>query len=190
MKILRQYWKVLLIAAGVITSAAFYVKEAPEDESRLLLLAEGEELPEREEEEGPVLFQAETPVETLPETKAAEGFSDAEKEELRALLHEVIGEEAGEAVREALREEIHSMMEDGRFTKAVSEYTETQAGLVNINTADREELKTLSGIGDAKASAILSYREEHGDFASVDELVNVSGISAGLLDKIRDQLTL
>ena len=82
------------------------------------------------------------------------------------------------------------MMEDGRFTKAVSEYTETQAGLVNINTADREELKTLSGIGDAKASAILSYREEHGDFASVDELVNVSGISAGLLDKIRDQLTL
>ena len=189
MKILKQYWKVLLIAAGVITSAAFYVKEVPEDESRLLLFAEGEEITEQDETEegtGLTILPAETP----PETEAPGGFSDLEKEELKTLLREVIGEEAGEAVREALREEITAMIEDGRFTEAVSQYTETQAGLVNINTAEKEELKTLSGIGDAKASAILTYREEHGGFTSVDELVNVSGISAGLLEKIRDQLTL
>ncbi len=60
---------------------------------------------------------------------------------------------------------------------------------VNLNTADREQLKTLPGIGDAKADAILQYREEHGAFGSIEEIQNISGIKAGVFAKIRDRIT-
>ncbi len=46
-------------------------------------------------------------------------------------------------------------------------------GVVNINTADAAALKSLSGIGDAKAQAILTYREEHGSFSSIEEIMQV-----------------
>ena len=46
-------------------------------------------------------------------------------------------------------------------------------GVVNINTADAAALKSLSGIGDAKAQAILTYREEHGFFSSIEEIMQV-----------------
>ncbi len=63
------------------------------------------------------------------------------------------------------------------------------AGKVNINTAELAELTTLTGIGDVKGQAIIDYRTEHGPFASVDELTNVSGIGDKTLAKIRDQIT-
>ncbi|MCV6590138.1 MAG: helix-hairpin-helix domain-containing protein [Marinobacterium sp.] len=47
---------------------------------------------------------------------------------------------------------------------------------IDINTADVEQLSTLSGIGQKKAHAIIRYRDEHGRFASVEELANVRGI--------------
>ena len=47
----------------------------------------------------------------------------------------------------------------------------TEDGIVNLNTADAETLKTLSGIGDSKAQAILAYREEHGGFSSIEEIM-------------------
>lgn len=52
---------------------------------------------------------------------------------------------------------------------------------VNVNTAALEQLKTLPGIGDAKAQAILDYRAEHGPFASVEELTLVKGISEAMV---------
>jgi competence protein ComEA len=58
--------------------------------------------------------------------------------------------------------------------------------IVNINTADTEELTTLPGIGEAKATAIVEYRAEHGPFKTVDELTNIRGISNRIIDKIRD----
>ena len=57
---------------------------------------------------------------------------------------------------------------------------------VNINTADTGELTSLPGIGTSKATAIVSYRSEHGLFDTVDELTNVRGIGANVLEKIRD----
>ena len=56
---------------------------------------------------------------------------------------------------------------------------------VNVNSADAEALKTLPGIGDAKAAAIIAYRSEHGAFASVDDLANVSGIGPATVEKLR-----
>ncbi len=60
---------------------------------------------------------------------------------------------------------------------------------VNLNTADREQLKTLPGIGDAKADAILQYREEHGPFGAIEEIQNISGIKNAVFSKIKDLIT-
>ena len=60
---------------------------------------------------------------------------------------------------------------------------------VNLNTADAEALMTLSGIGEAKAEAILAYREEHGGFSSIEEIMNVSGIKESTFSKIKDKIS-
>lgn len=60
---------------------------------------------------------------------------------------------------------------------------------VNINTASRDELKTLSGIGDSKADSIIQYRETHGAFRNIEELMNVEGIKEGVFNKIKDRIT-
>jgi competence protein ComEA len=61
--------------------------------------------------------------------------------------------------------------------------------LVNINTASAVELATLKGIGEAKAKAILEYREKNGPFKSVDDLHQVHGIGNKLLEGLRPQIT-
>lgn len=63
------------------------------------------------------------------------------------------------------------------------------AAPVNINTANLDELVALSGIGPAKAQAILDYRKAHGPFKSVDDLKNVKGIGAKRLEKLRSEVT-
>lgn len=65
----------------------------------------------------------------------------------------------------------------------------SESALININTATSEELQTLPGIGEAKAAAIIAYREEHGIFADISEIINVSGIGAKTFEKIRGQIT-
>ena len=62
--------------------------------------------------------------------------------------------------------------------------------LVDLNTATAEELETLTGIGPALAQAILDYRAEHGDFHSIDELMNVRGIGSAKLEGLRDEITI
>jgi competence protein ComEA len=61
-------------------------------------------------------------------------------------------------------------------------------GVVNINTADAAALKSLSGIGDAKAQAILTYREEHGFFSSIEEIMQVPGIKESTFSAIKDKI--
>ena len=62
--------------------------------------------------------------------------------------------------------------------------------LVNVNTASAEELEALTGIGPALAEAIVSYRDEHGAFETVEELMNVKGIGEGKLSAFRAEITL
>ena len=61
-------------------------------------------------------------------------------------------------------------------------------GLVNLNTASREELMTLNGIGEAKADAIISWREHEGPFAAIEDVMRVSGIKEAAFQKIRDKI--
>ena len=61
---------------------------------------------------------------------------------------------------------------------------------VNINTADRQALmETIKGVGDKRAESILQYREQHGPFQSVEELIEVKGINASIIEKNRGKLT-
>lgn len=73
--------------------------------------------------------------------------------------------------------------------KSISSYTDEGEKKVNINTADKEELMSLSGIGEKRAEAILIYRQVKGAFVNAEELMQVDGINQGIYDKIKDQIT-
>ncbi len=62
-------------------------------------------------------------------------------------------------------------------------------GRININTASQDELTQIPGIGVTRAQAIIAYREEHGAFASIEDITNVSGIGDGLFAKMKDSIT-
>lgn len=72
-------------------------------------------------------------------------------------------------------------------TAQASEKTST--GLVNINTADKEALCSLPGIGEAKAEDILRYREEYGSFGSCEDIMLVPGIKTSVYNKIKEKIT-
>ncbi|MGM9910586.1 MAG: helix-hairpin-helix domain-containing protein [Lacticaseibacillus absianus] len=63
------------------------------------------------------------------------------------------------------------------------------AGKVNLNTATAADLQKLNGIGEKKAEQIIAYREQKGDFKSIDELKEVSGIGDKTFDALKDQIT-
>lgn len=63
-------------------------------------------------------------------------------------------------------------------------------GLININSANLEELKKISGVGDVKAQSIIEYREKNGGFKSIDEIKNIDGIGEKTFEKIKDKITI
>jgi competence protein ComEA len=69
-----------------------------------------------------------------------------------------------------------------------AETSQTQSGKININNATKAQLMTLSGIGEAKAEAIIKYRETNGAFGSIEDIMNISGIKQSAFDKIKDYI--
>ncbi len=67
--------------------------------------------------------------------------------------------------------------------------TANVAGLININSADASALDQLPGIGPAKAQAIISYRQAHGGFKSIDEIKDVKGIGEATFEKMKGLIT-
>lgn len=65
----------------------------------------------------------------------------------------------------------------------------TSDGKININTADKATLCTLPGIGENKANSIVAYRQEHGNFSSITDIMKVSGIKEGGFQKIEAYIT-
>jgi competence protein ComEA len=70
-------------------------------------------------------------------------------------------------------------------TDQESKTDQTQAGLININTASIPELESLPGIGPIKAEKIVAYRNEYGNFKQIEEIENVSGIGPVTFEKIK-----
>ena len=63
------------------------------------------------------------------------------------------------------------------------------SGIVNLNTATKEELMTLKGIGEAKAEEIIRYREKSGGFKKIEDIMKISGIKEAGFQKIKDDIT-
>lgn len=67
--------------------------------------------------------------------------------------------------------------------------SEKPTGKININTADKEALMTLTGIGEAKANTIIEYRKTNGNFKTIEDIKNVSGLGDIMFEKIKDSIT-
>jgi competence protein ComEA len=77
---------------------------------------------------------------------------------------------------------------DGKDDTALAKSGNTD--LVNINTATKEDLMNLPGIGEAKADAIIKYRETSGTFQSIEDIKSIEGIKDGVFNKIREFITI
>lgn len=76
---------------------------------------------------------------------------------------------------------------DGTYTDGQMDSGE-QSQKIDINTADKEQLMTLSGIGETKAESIIRYRTEHGSFGQIEDIMNVDGIGESLFQKIKEYI--
>ncbi|MCI8638381.1 MAG: hypothetical protein HFG41_04330 [Coprococcus sp.] len=77
----------------------------------------------------------------------------------------------------------------GAGSEAGSESSAADGGRVNLNTAGKAELMSLSGIGKSRAEAILAYRREHGRFEKIEDIQKIEGIKEGIYSRIKDRLT-
>ncbi|MBR0306176.1 MAG: helix-hairpin-helix domain-containing protein [Lachnospiraceae bacterium] len=109
--------------------------------------------------------------------EAAGGFTE-EAAQASLNLAQVISDE----------EQIVILTQDQAAEKARQE-REQAAGIVNLNTASKEQLMTLPGIGESRAEDILRYRQESGGFQAIEEIMNVPGIKESAYLKIKDSIT-
>lgn len=114
----------------------------------------------------------------------AGGFTEEAQQTYVNLAQEIIG---GERIYVPTVEELAGgspvWEEEQQDTVSTQQPIE---GKVNLNTATKEELMTLPGIGENKADAIISYRETQGGFQRPEDIMNISGIKGGVYDKIKE----
>ena len=81
-----------------------------------------------------------------------------------------------------------------RFTQQTKEQspstTDQASEKINLNTADKTQLQTLSGIGEKKAEEIIKYREENGSFKTINDLTKVTGIGEKTVEKLKNSITI
>lgn len=114
----------------------------------------------------------------LDAVKAAGGFSEDAAQDALNLAQEV---EDGSRIRIPTESEAESGSQ--------AFWPSEDDGKINLNTAGTSELTSLSGIGESRAEDILSYRQEHGPFQSIEEIKNVPGIKDTIFEKIKDDIT-
>ena len=84
----------------------------------------------------------------------------------------------------------NALKNDACITTSSKEITTTVSGKISINTATKEELMTLSGIGESKAKEIISYREKNGPFTKIEDITKVTGIGENIFAQIKENITL
>lgn len=82
-----------------------------------------------------------------------------------------------------------NIQNDGCINTEINDSITNVNNIININTATLKELMSINGLGEAKAKAIIKYREENGYFKIIDDLLNVSGIGEALFEKIKEYIT-
>ena len=82
------------------------------------------------------------------------------------------------------------VLKHGEKPKQISDSgTSSSSGdVININTANLEQLMKISGVGKTKAEAIISYREKNGDFKKKEDITKVRGIGKATFEKIKDKI--
>ena len=93
----------------------------------------------------------------------------------------------GEQITVFTKEETQGLDPD-TFEYDIPAADQVSQGKININKASAEELTSLSGIGEAKALAIIEYRETNGAFRETSDIMKVSGIGEALYNKIKDDI--
>ena len=142
--------------------------------------------------ENPGVYRLKEDARVYEAIDAAGGFSpEADRDWLN--LAETVQD--GEKIRVYTAEETQKLrasgLEDPGFSETPRMSSES-SGIgekINLNTATREQLMTLSGIGEAKADAVIAYREERGKFQNIEEIMNISGIKEAVFLRIKDKIT-
>ena len=82
------------------------------------------------------------------------------------------------------------VLKHGEKPKQISDgsRSSTNGDVININTANKEQLMKISGVGKTKAEAIISYREKNGDFKKKEDITKVHGIGKATFEKIKDKI--
>lgn len=95
--------------------------------------------------------------------------------------------EQEKVINDVCKQGINDLQNDACIDDNNSEKTVNK---ISINSATLEELIQIDGIGEARAKAIIEYREANGNFIKIEDIKNVSGIGDSLFDKIKESITL
>ena len=90
---------------------------------------------------------------------------------------------------EEAKERNWDVLEQKASPENETDEADNSSGKVNLNTASKEQLMTIPGIGESKADSIISYREKNGAFSNIEEVMNISGIKDGLFEKMKEYIT-
>ena len=129
--------------------------------------------------------------ETFTSVAAAEADAGDKKNEAagQVYLNQAAHLTDGQRIYVPSREEEQTLKEEGSPSDMADAGMGKDTGIINLNTATKAELLSLSGIGESRAEAIIAYRETNGGFRKIEDLKKVDGIKEGIFQKIREQIT-
>lgn len=108
--------------------------------------------------------------------------------ELIEMAGGLTNEAEASAVNQAALAKDQDMVVIPKLGETITNSSSAESGLININTASKEVLCTLPGIGESKAQSIISYRESNGSFKSIEDIQKIEGIKSGVYNKIKDSI--